>query len=332
MLVSTKMDVYPCSGSPPLNLSLHYRHSRPHTSDPLQVHPPSRVLDHAPAIHDAMDNTATGFLSPPAVDSSGLGPRPAVVETPISSAPMTRSRKRKAESQENERLSKRLSLLNIGTASRSRRHVVMRWPLTSPSQTEKNGQKLYVPVESPYLAPTISEDDEHALPPIPQDDTMRLDDSAHKVYIYNLDDELSSSDTESTCSIEDNNHRLVFLADIDKHLRHNRIPASVFANQDGEIAGTNINDMQLVLYSDPSSLTVAGEQDNVRKAIIEARNRMRQKQKEERDSIAVIRAPEPGSSLTAPAPRKLGEPASTTPMVSYTSMNQHSATDEMELD
>lgn len=279
-----------------------------------------------------MDNIATGFPSPPAVVSSTSGPRPAGVETAAPSAPMTRSRKRKAESQENERLSKRLSLLNIGTASRSRRHVIFRWPLTSLSQTEKNGQKLYVPVESPYLAPTTSEDAEHALPQIPEDDTMRLDDSAHKVYIYNLDDELSSSDTESTCSAEDNNHRLVFLADIDKHLRQNRIPPSVFANQDGEIAGTNINDMQLVLYSDPTSLTVADEQDNVRRAVIEARNRMRQKQKEEQDSIAEGRASEPGSSCTAPVSRKLGEPASTTPMLSYVSMNQHSATDEMELD
>lgn len=161
---------------------------------------------------------------------------------------------------------------------------------------------------------------------------MRLDDNAHKVYIYNLDDELSSSDTESTCSAEDNNHRLVFLADIDKHLRHNRIPASVFANQDGEIAGTNINDMQLVLYSDPTSLTVADKQDNVRRAVIEARNRMRQKQKEEQDSIAEGRVSKPGSSCTAPVSRKLGQPAVTTPMLSYVSMNQHSATDEMELD
>ena len=157
----------------------------------------------------------------------------------------------------NERLSKRLSLLNL----------------------EKNGERLYVPVESPHLRPTSDDDDSHALPSIPEDDTMRLDDSAHKVYIYNLDDELSSSDTESTCS-DDSNHRLVFLADIDKHLRQNRIPPSVFANPDGEIAGTNINDMQVVLYSDPSSLTVPEEQDSVRRAVIEARNRMRERQRD----------------------------------------------------
>ncbi|KXJ89595.1 hypothetical protein Micbo1qcDRAFT_165714, partial [Microdochium bolleyi] len=210
------------------------------------------------AYHDDMNTMPASFATPqsayapPSLASQHAYPEPA---TP--SAPMTRSRKRKAESQENERLSKRLSLLNL----------------------EKNGERLYVPVESPHLRPTADEDDSHALPSIPEDDTMRLDDSAHKVYIYNLDDELSSSDTESTCS-EDSNHRLVFLADIDKHLRQNRLPSSVFANPDGEIAGTNINDMQVVLYSDPSSLTVPEEQDSVRRAVMEARNRMRERQRD----------------------------------------------------
>ncbi|KAI0881442.1 uncharacterized protein GGS22DRAFT_58131 [Annulohypoxylon maeteangense] len=157
---------------------------------------------------------------------------------------MRKMRKRKAESQDNERLSKRLSLLNL----------------------EKNGNKLYVPVESPKLRPT-----ECALTQIPEDDTMQLDDSKHKVYIYNLDDELSESES-------DGEGRLVFIPDIEKHLMQNRIPPSVLANSDGELAG-----MQMVLYSEPSSLTVPKEQDSVRKAIIEARQRVREKQKEERE-------------------------------------------------
>ncbi|KAI1209754.1 uncharacterized protein F4807DRAFT_88964 [Annulohypoxylon truncatum] len=157
---------------------------------------------------------------------------------------MRKMRKRKAESQDNERLSKRLSLLNL----------------------EKNGHKLYVPVESPKLRPT-----ECALTQIPEDDTMQLDDSKHKVYIYNIDDELSESESDSE-------GRLVFIPDIEKHLMQNRIPPSVLANKDGELAG-----MQLVLYSEPSSLTVPKEQDSVRKAIIEARQRIREKQKEEHE-------------------------------------------------
>lgn len=162
-------------------------------------------------------------------------------------------RKRKAESQDNERLSKRLSLLNI----------------------EQNGPKLYVPVEAPSI-------DANANPPAtdaPQekdnatvaDDVMEVDDSKHKVYIYNIDDELSS-DSES------DDGKLVFLPDIEKHLLANRIPRSVLANSEGELAG-----MQLVLYSDPKSLTVPEDKDSVRKAIIESRHRAREQQRLERE-------------------------------------------------
>ncbi|KAI1023057.1 hypothetical protein LB503_000528 [Fusarium chuoi] len=104
------------------------------------------------------------------------------------------------------------------------------------------------------------------------DETMQLDDSKHKVYIYNIDDELSS-DSES-----DDPGKLVFLPDIEKHLRANRIPPSVLANSEGELAG-----MQVVLYRDPKSLTVPEDKDSVRKAIIESRNRTRELQRLERE-------------------------------------------------
>ncbi|KAI1091850.1 hypothetical protein F5B19DRAFT_250843 [Rostrohypoxylon terebratum] len=176
---------------------------------------------------------------------------------------MRKMRKRKAESQDNERLSKRLSLLNL----------------------EQNGQKLYVPVESPKLRPT-----ECALTHIPEDDTMQLDDSKHKVYIYNMDDELSESESDSE-------GRLVFIPDIEKHLMQHRIPPSVLANKDGELAG-----MQLVLYSEPSSLTVPKEQDSVRKAILEARQRVRDRQKEEREQQAGSGSIPPSSSSAPSTP------------------------------
>ncbi|KAI3338153.1 hypothetical protein F4824DRAFT_86729 [Ustulina deusta] len=184
---------------------------------------------------------------------------------------MSRTRKRKSEPHANERLSKRLSLLNL----------------------EKNGHKLYVPVETPSL---------HTLPEQPgrnntaqsslssavtADDAMQLDDTKHKVYIYDLDAELSSADenSESESSLPGSptsgRSRLIFLPDIEKHLRRSRIPPAVLANNEGELAGHDINDMQMVLYSEPSSLTVPREHDSVRKAILEARARARQRQKED---------------------------------------------------
>ncbi|KAK1478737.1 hypothetical protein CCUS01_16478 [Colletotrichum cuscutae] len=185
-------------------------------------------------------------------------------------------RKRKAESQDNERLSKRLSLLNL----------------------EKNGQKLYVPVEEPTPSSSIPiPTDSSSAPTSPpttrrrrrdrkpsvDEEVMQLDDSKHKVYIYNIDDELSSSESEP------DEGKLVFLPDIEKHLRQTRIPPSVFANDEGQLAG-----MQVVLYNEPASLTVPREQDSVRKAIVESRARMRERQRLEREGRgAPVQMPPP---------------------------------------
>ncbi|KAF7856985.1 hypothetical protein EAF04_009745 [Stromatinia cepivora] len=171
----------------------------------------------------------------------------------------TRIRKRKAETQDNGRLSKRLSLLNL----------------------ENNGQKLYVPVEQPTLnsdLPTTSSTTttnnykstkSKKIKQQDADDVMQLDDSKHKVYIYNLDDELSDSDASD-------DGRLIFLPDISKHLRETRIPPHILANKDGEWAGVN---NQLILYDTavPRNHNVPEEQDLVRKAFLEAREKARAK-------------------------------------------------------
>lgn len=99
---------------------------------------------------------------------------------------------------------------------------------------------------------------------------MRLDDTKHKVYIYDLDKEL-----EEIESSEDEN-RLVFLPDIEKRLLNKRIPSSVLANKDGELAGMN-RSQAMVLYDIPHSLTLTDEKDSVRKAILESRRRTQEK-------------------------------------------------------
>ncbi|KAI0021152.1 hypothetical protein F4780DRAFT_739312 [Xylariomycetidae sp. FL0641] len=176
-------------------------------------------------------------------------------------------RKRKAESQDNERLSKRMSLLNL----------------------EQNGQKMYVAVESPASRSIAESPDQTSNSSSnPQNaastpETMVLDDSPHKVYIYDLDAELA--DSASATSSPPSSPRLRFINDLDKHLRTSRIPASVLASQDdGSIAGMSPEDMQLVLYRetpDTISGTVPADLDPVRRAVAEARARVRARQSEE---------------------------------------------------
>ncbi len=149
--------------------------------------------------------------------------------------------------------------------------------------SEQSGQKLYVPVESSQAhapsdaSPGTVSKKPHRTHPI-DDNQMRLDDTKYKVYIYNIDDELSSSDNES-----DSDGKLVFLPDIEKHLRNRRIPAHLLDPRPdpAEWAGK-----ELVLYREPSSISVPEEQDSVRKAILEARARAREKQALERERVA----------------------------------------------
>lgn len=112
---------------------------------------------------------------------------------------------------------------------------------------------------------------------------MQLDDSKHKIYIHNIDDELSSDESDSEPG------KLIFLPDIEKRLRATRIPPPILANKDGELAG-----MQMVLYHDPKSLTVPEEHDAVRKAIIETRRWARERQEQQKqEKLVYSLKPEP---------------------------------------
>ena len=91
---------------------------------------------------------------------------------------------------------------------------------------------------------------------------MHLDDRPDRVYIHDLDAELAS-DTES------DSERLIFLPDIEK--RFSRLPDQVLHSSSGD------SNQEMVLYSVPKSLSIDEPHDSVRKAIIEARARAREK-------------------------------------------------------
>ncbi len=121
--------------------------------------------------------------------------------------------------------------------------------------TDQNG-KLYVPVKQPKTTRPQRRIHDN-------DESMQLDDTKDRVYIHNLDDELSD--------IESEDEKLVFLPDIEKKL--SKIPKSVLLGESRSSIGN-----EMVVYSVPTSLSIPKEQDNVRKAIIESRARARERQ------------------------------------------------------
>ena len=91
---------------------------------------------------------------------------------------------------------------------------------------------------------------------------MQLDETRDRVYIHNLDDELSDEPPDEP--------RIVFLPDIEK--RMSDMPHRLLsADQSHNAAGK-----EMILYGVPTSLSVTEENDSVRRAILESRARARQ--------------------------------------------------------
>ncbi|KAL2122836.1 hypothetical protein VTJ04DRAFT_3291 [Mycothermus thermophilus] len=204
---------------------------------------------------------------------------------------MQRKRKADAPPENNERLSKRMSRLNLENSTH-KLHVTVEDAEPEPPVAD-NAAATAAPSSVPSTSPKPKKS--HRSRPV-DDSIMQLDDSKYKVYIYNLDDELSSSDNESDASAaDDKNNKVIFHPDVEKHLRANRIPTHVLdprPDPRSEMAGK-----ELVLYSEPTSLSVPVEHDSVRKAIIEARARARERQRLELEMANAAR-----QGLTPPLP------------------------------
>ena len=90
---------------------------------------------------------------------------------------------------------------------------------------------------------------------------MQVDDTKNRVYIHNLDDELADDESEE--------EKMIFLPDIDKRL--SKMPRHLLTGSQPESG----HGQELVLYTVPASISVPVEHDSVRKAILEARQRAR---------------------------------------------------------
>lgn len=117
---------------------------------------------------------------------------------------------------------------------------------------------------------------------------MQVEDTPHRVYIADLDAELSDIESD-----EDNP---IFLQDIEKHLA--KIPKHVLVGPEPQPTKDN----QLIVYAVPSSLTVPEEQDSVRKAIVEARGRLRERQASGSGSVVMDPAPAQAAAIAPEIP------------------------------
>jgi hypothetical protein len=170
------------------------------------------------------------------------------------------------------RFAKRFNLLSLGESLQTCHDHVS--PLTlataDPRTSANRNSNYYIPV-TPALsngAPIPSHDGLATTSQV-DDDSMNVDDTRHRVYVQNLDAELAEIEANEP------EERLIFLPDIEKHF--SRIPEHVFSNPQDATR----QQQELVLYSIPKSLTLDESQDSVRKAILEARQRARDKAAEE---------------------------------------------------
>ncbi|KAG0137618.1 hypothetical protein HOY82DRAFT_378554 [Tuber indicum] len=108
--------------------------------------------------------------------------------------------------------------------------------------------------------------------PLSQTEAERMD-VDNVIFIKSLDEEIASYDSED----DPDSRKLIFLPDVEKQLT--RVPYLLAESSGGGGGGETSTD--LVLYSVPSSLSVAEERDSVRRVIIEARNRIRKRQADE---------------------------------------------------
>ena len=113
----------------------------------------------------------------------------------------------------------------------------------------------------------------HLMAVTSDEEAMQLDDTRDKIYIHDLERELQE--------VESDEEKVIFLPDIEKKLA--KIPKSVLTSRSQPVTSN-----EMILYNVPSSISVPREQDNVRRAIIESRARVREQQEADRDTSRLL--------------------------------------------
>ncbi|GAB7328908.1 hypothetical protein MBLNU13_g00771t2 [Cladosporium sp. NU13] len=191
------------------------------------------------------------------------------------SSPSKRGVKRLADESNDDalRFTKRFNLLSLGKHVRARHeqgpHLITLTP--DPRADGTGNSNYYIPVTPPPPSNGAPIPPHNGIAATVEDDAMNVDDTRHRVYVQNLDAEIAEIEANEP------EERLIFLPDIEKHF--SRIPEHLLSSPQDAISAAQ--QQELVLYSVPRSLTVDEGNDSVRKAILDARQRARDKAAEE---------------------------------------------------
>lgn len=110
---------------------------------------------------------------------------------------------------------------------------------------------------------------------------MTVDDAPHRIIIHDLESEIAQIEADEAAAKAASATSNLFLADRDIDKQVSRIPQEFLQNPHQQTSSAENLTTALVLYRDPSSISVPEEEDMVRKTIIAARTRAREKQAEE---------------------------------------------------
>lgn len=152
---------------------------------------------------------------------------------------------------------------------------------TEPYHDARSHHQEHPRYTSHHLAPSPPTIDTPPpqLPPHTTSDLMPLDDNPHRIFISDLDAAIAEIEAEERAAAEKQQEAAFFLPDeVDKEI--SGVPQHVLQQQHAsnragpDAAGPN-SSQALVLYRDPLSISVPEEEDAVRKAVREARERMR---------------------------------------------------------
>lgn len=119
---------------------------------------------------------------------------------------------------------------------------------------------VFVDNDSPTPSARVSRNESARSTSSSDNDAMLLDDTKYTTYIHNLDQELAELDSSG--------ENLVISPLAAKMIS---VPQSILSR--------SAQGKELVLYTDPSSLSIPKEQDSVRQAILDSRARARAKAK-----------------------------------------------------